>query len=60
MLQARITSSVNIKYFISVDIQQEMRASFENKAKQSNKAQLLMYAAARDGKDASESAYQLD
>lgn len=37
-----------------------MRASFENKAKQSNKAQLLMYAAVRDGKDASESAYQLD
>lgn len=52
-------SSVNTKYFISVDIQQEMRAAFENEAKQSNKARLLMSAAVAAGKDNIDSAYQI-
>lgn len=51
--------SVGAKYFISVGIQQEMRAAFENEAKQSNKARLLMSAAVSAGKDTIDSAYQI-
>lgn len=52
-------SSVNTKYFIGVNIQQEMRAAFENEAKQSNKARLLMSAAVSAGKGTIDSAYQI-
>uniref|UniRef100_A0A3Q1EV33 GH18 domain-containing protein n=1 Tax=Acanthochromis polyacanthus TaxID=80966 RepID=A0A3Q1EV33_9TELE len=49
----------HIKYFISADIQREMRAAFENEAKKSNKARLLMSAAVSAGKDTIDSAYQI-
>uniref|UniRef100_A0A3B5AS83 GH18 domain-containing protein n=1 Tax=Stegastes partitus TaxID=144197 RepID=A0A3B5AS83_9TELE len=48
-----------IKYFISADIKQEMRAAFENEAKRSNKARFLMSAAVSAGKDTIDSAYQI-
>uniref|UniRef100_A0A3B5AQS2 GH18 domain-containing protein n=1 Tax=Stegastes partitus TaxID=144197 RepID=A0A3B5AQS2_9TELE len=49
----------SIKYFISADIKQEMRAAFENEAKRSNKARFLMSAAVSAGKDTIDSAYQI-
>ena len=52
-------SSVNTEYFISVDIQQEMRAAFENEAQQSNRPRLLMTAAVSAGMSTIESAYQV-
>lgn len=53
-------SWVHTKYFIStVDTQQELRAAFENEAKQSNKARLLISAAVSAGKDTIDSAYQI-
>lgn len=50
-------SSVNIKYFISADIEQEMRAAFENEAKLNNRAH-LMSAAVSAGRDTIDSVYQ--
>uniref|UniRef100_A0A3Q1DD47 GH18 domain-containing protein n=1 Tax=Amphiprion ocellaris TaxID=80972 RepID=A0A3Q1DD47_AMPOC len=41
----------HIKYFMSADIQREMRAAFENEAKKSNKTRPLMSAAVSAGKD---------
>ncbi|XP_051280718.1 acidic mammalian chitinase-like [Dicentrarchus labrax] len=46
------------KQYYSVFLE-EMRAAFENEAKQSNKARLLMSAAVSAGKDTIESAYQI-
>uniref|UniRef100_A0A3P8TYU1 GH18 domain-containing protein n=1 Tax=Amphiprion percula TaxID=161767 RepID=A0A3P8TYU1_AMPPE len=45
----------HIKYFISADIQREMRAAFENEAKKSNKTRPLMSAAVSAGKDTTDS-----
>lgn len=52
-------SSVNTKYILSVDIQQELRAAFESEAQQSNKARLLISAAVSAGKGTIDSAYQI-
>uniref|UniRef100_A0A671VE15 chitinase n=1 Tax=Sparus aurata TaxID=8175 RepID=A0A671VE15_SPAAU len=46
------------KQYYSVFLE-EMRAAFENEAKQSNKARLLMSAAVSAGKDTIDSAYQI-
>lgn len=43
----------------SVHIHQELRAAFENEAKQSNKPRLLMSAAVSAGRGTIDSAYQI-
>lgn len=45
--------------FLSVEIQQELRAAFESEAQKSNKARLLISAAVSAGKGTIDSAYQI-